>query len=156
VAGENHIEYNHIHDVLEKLHDGGGIYTLSLQAGSTIRGNLVHNNGRFTGDRYDKDMLVGNATTLPKEELKKLEGLKGFPGGIYLDEASGGFDVSENIVYDVAIPFNYHDVGMNGRFGTNRIHDNHFNIRPEDPRFPVDLADKAGLEPDFRHLTQRS
>ncbi len=155
VASGNRIERNHVHHVLEKLHDGGGIYTLSLQPDSVIRGNHVHDNGRFDGHRFDQDMLVGSGLTLPKETLKQVETLKGFPGGIYLDEASGGFDVSENIVYHVAVAFNYHDVGMNGRFRTNRIHDNHFNIPPDDPRFPAGLAEQAGLPPAYRHLLEK-
>ena len=36
-------EYNHIHDVMKKLADGAGIYTLGFQPGTVLRGNLIHN-----------------------------------------------------------------------------------------------------------------
>lgn len=41
-AKNNRIEFNHIHHVMQALHDGGGIYTLSNQPGSIIRGNHIH------------------------------------------------------------------------------------------------------------------
>ena len=53
------VEYNHIHHVLQKLFDGGGIYTKDgVSAASTLRGNLIHdvggdsfaNNGFFLDD----------------------------------------------------------------------------------------------------------
>jgi hypothetical protein len=152
VACGNVIECNHIHHVLQKLHDGGGIYTLSMQAGSVIRGNHVHDNGCFSGDRFERDWLVGNSTYLPKADLDRLSTIRGFPGGIYLDEASGGFTVTGNLVYNVAVPFNYHDVGMDGRCGTNRIQGNFFNIAPTDTGFPATVAESAGLSPQYRHL----
>lgn len=73
IAGQNVIEYNHIRNCLEKLHDGGGIYMLGYQPGSRIKGNHVHDN------------------------------VVGAPGGIYLDEGSSGYtDISRNVVYRVA------------------------------------------------------
>jgi hypothetical protein len=35
-------EFNHIHHVMQKLADGGGIYTLGYQPGTVLRGNLIH------------------------------------------------------------------------------------------------------------------
>lgn len=44
VSRDNLIAYNHIHDIGQKLlSDMGGIYTLSVQPGTVIRNNLIHN-----------------------------------------------------------------------------------------------------------------
>lgn len=45
VCKENSIRFNHIHSVMQELIDGGGIYTLSLQPGTVVEGNHVHDSG---------------------------------------------------------------------------------------------------------------
>ncbi|MFP4191634.1 MAG: right-handed parallel beta-helix repeat-containing protein [Candidatus Hydrogenedentota bacterium] len=65
------VEANHIHDVMQVLSDGGGIYTLGLQPGAVLRDNLIHSvplnlgraesNGMFI-DEGSKELLIeGNA-----------------------------------------------------------------------------------------------
>lgn len=71
---DNRIEYNHIHHINfdRLLSDNGAIYTLGVQPGSTIRGNLIHDI-RFYG----------------------------YGGwGIYPDEGSGDMLIDDNIVYN--------------------------------------------------------
>ncbi len=142
-AKGNRIEYNHIHHVLQRLHDGAGIYTLSMQPDSVIRGNHVHDNGGFSGKGYEDGYLVLGA--VDGEETRRLIEQKGFPGGIYMDECSGGFDVYENIVYNVAIPCFFHDAGLTGGPERVSVHDNWYNISPEDSLFPGEAAAKAGI-----------
>ena len=51
-AKSNRIELNHIHHVMQQLNDGGGIYTLSNQPGTVIRGNHIHDNRGSPGGIY--------------------------------------------------------------------------------------------------------
>ena len=83
VCRRNRIEYNHIHHVMQQRTDGGGIYTLSRQPGTIIRGNHIHDNG------------------------------PGVPGGIYLDEGSADIEVTGNLVYAVGRAMNYNNYAQN-------------------------------------------
>ncbi|MBM4032095.1 MAG: right-handed parallel beta-helix repeat-containing protein [Planctomycetes bacterium] len=51
-AKNNRVEFNHIHHVMRDLADGGGIYTLSIQPGTVIRGNHIHDNRGGPGGIY--------------------------------------------------------------------------------------------------------
>lgn len=75
----------------------------------------------------------------------------GWFGGIYLDEGSGYIEVTENVVYNVTKPMNFNNKVQN-RIATCREHDNYFDIKPTDHDFPKAVADKAGLEPEYRDL----
>lgn len=67
----NLVEFNHIHDVMRRLADGGCIYTLGRQPGTVLRGNLLHdarrtptafgapNNGIFF-DQGTQELLIEN------------------------------------------------------------------------------------------------
>lgn len=82
VSKDNRIEKNHIHDLGKGwLSDMGGIYTLSVQPGTVVRGNLIHD--------IEKANYGGWA--------------------IYLDEGSSYILVENNICYNTTSqPFNVH------------------------------------------------
>lgn len=120
IAHSNEISYNHIYRVTQKLHDGGGIYTLSMMPNSQIKGNLVHDNS-------------------------------GWPGGIYLDEGSGGITVTNNVVYGTALGYFYH-AAVPGKQETNTVTNNYFDVAPTSSNYPVAIAEFAGLESDYQHL----
>jgi len=121
-AGNNRIEFNHIHDVMLKRNDGGGVYMLSNQPGTVIRGNHIHDNNKGGG-----------------------------PGGIYLDEGSGFIEITGNSVYAVPTPMNYNNRAQD-RIATCNEHDNFFGIAPDAVDFPKAVVENAGLEPAYRDL----
>ena len=80
---ENTIHGNHIHNILNILSDGGGIYSLGLQPGSRITKNLIH----------DVKVNAGRAES----------------NGMFLDEGTMELLVEENIIYNIArSPLRFH------------------------------------------------
>jgi len=116
---------NHIHDVMQKLADGGGIYTLGFQPGTVLRGNLIH-------DVHRSAYAHGGAPN----------------NGFFIDEGSKGFRFESNVVHATAgeaVRFNqtqreWHTWKANS-FG-----------RDATPAIIAEAGKHAGLEPDFRKL----
>jgi len=126
------IEYNHIYEVMHRLNDSGCIYTLGFQPGSIIRGNLMHG-VRIGG--YAAGAVCNN--------------------GIFLDQGSKGFLVEDNVIYDVdqqagarnsAIRFN--QSSRDWQIWIN----NSFDTADQAPEATKMLAEKAGLEPQYKSL----
>lgn len=120
VSKNNIIENNDISQCMMKLHDGAGIYTLGDMPGSSIKGNLIHDN-------------------------------VGWPGGIYLDEGSGGMTVDQNITYNVQVDLN-HNVREH-TYGYKADHyvdggNNFYGVAPDNSRYPAELAANAGVQED--------
>jgi hypothetical protein len=70
------VELNHIHDAMQMLADGGGIYSLGFQPGTVLRGNLIHHIHR---SRFAQGGAPNN--------------------GFFIDEGSKGFLFEANTVY---------------------------------------------------------
>lgn len=84
----NIINANHIHHVMNRLSDGGGIYTLGQQPGSRISNNLVH----------DVTVNQGRAES----------------NGMFLDEGTRDVVIENNIVYNIArSPLRFHKAVSN-------------------------------------------
>lgn len=80
---ENTIHGNHIHHIMNKLSDGGGVYSLGLQPGSRITDNLIH----------DIKVNAGRAES----------------NGMFLDEGTRQLLVADNIIYNIArSPLRFH------------------------------------------------
>lgn len=120
---ENLVEYNHIYDVMNRLCDGGCIYTLGFQPGTIIRGNHLHDAHR---SRY----------------------AQGAPNnGMFIDEGSKGFLFQENVIYSTAaelVRFNQ----CQREWHTWK--DNHFGEPAAVKQSGKDIIAKAGLQPGYR------
>ena len=112
-------ENNDISSCMQRLNDGGAIYTLSNMPGSILRGNYIHNVPNPYGAIY-----LDEAT-------------------------GGFIDISENVVFDVYRPYFYHDVGYSSRKQEcqDAQHDNFFTTgkaeNPEDP-LVLEIQQNAG------------
>lgn len=85
---ENVIDGNHIHHIMQKLSDGGGIYMLGLQPGSKIVNNHIH----------DVNLNVGRAES----------------NGMFLDEGTTDVVVANNLIYNIAkSPLRFHRATTN-------------------------------------------
>lgn len=84
----NVINGNHIHDIMQILSDGGGIYMLGLQPGSKITNNHIH----------DVKINAGRAES----------------NGMFLDEGTTDVLVENNLIYNIAkSPLRFHKATIN-------------------------------------------
>ncbi len=116
------VEYNHIYDVMTKMADGGGLYTLGYQPGTVLRVNHIHGVRR---NPYANG--AGN-------------------NGLYLDAGSKGFLIEDNVVYGAAgeslfLNENQHD--------WHTWKNNFFDAKPADL---LKVVGEAGLEPAYRKI----
>jgi len=125
---ETVVEFNHIHDAMMLLADGGGIYSLGLQPGTVLRGNHIHD--------IHRSRFAGSAPN----------------NGIFLDEGSKEFLLEGNVIYRTAqqpVRFN------RSKQDLHTWRDNSLGVPPDGPKFPEAAKDtlaKAGLEPAFRDI----
>jgi len=84
----NQIAYNNIHHVMQRLSDGGGIYTLGWQPGTRLIGNVIH----------DIPVNAGRAES----------------NVMFLDQGTTDLEVKENTIYHVArSPIRFNMAGKN-------------------------------------------
>jgi hypothetical protein len=120
VCRENVIEYNHIHDVMQRLADGGGIYTLGFQPGTVLRGNLIHDVKRSPYAQGSRN------------------------NGFFLDEGSKGFLLEANTVYDTANEPVRHNANQPD---WHTWKDNSFGQKAAPGTPAAEAAAQAGVEP---------
>lgn len=135
-AEHNEIMYNRIHHVMGMLNDGGGIYTLSAQPESTISWNYISDISRSQAH------------------------------GIYPDEASAYFDITDNVVeritnnwlnmwtntiHDNNAQYNYADTASLMNACTNCTVDNNTTVtNGKWPTMARLIMDSAGIEQAYR------
>ena len=127
---ENTIEYNHIYDVMNRLCDGGCIYTLGFQPGTVIRGNHLHDahRSRYAQGAPNNGMFIEN-------------------NGMFIDEGSKGFLFEQNVIYNTAselVRFNQCQRDW------HTWKDNSFGPAAEVREAGKAIITRAGLEPAYR------
>lgn len=79
---------NHIHHIMQKLSDGGGIYTLGLHPDTYLRSNTIHH----------VPVNAGRAES----------------NGMFLDQGSTSITIEDNTIYAIArSPLRFHQAGKN-------------------------------------------
>lgn len=119
------VECNHVYDVMNRLCDGGCLYTLGFQPGTVIRGNHFHDVRRN-----------GMAQGAPNN-------------GMFIDEGSKGFLFEKNAVYNAhgeLVRFNQCQRDW------HTWQDNCFGSEAEVKQSGREIIDKAGLESPWREL----
>ncbi|HEX6987013.1 MAG TPA: right-handed parallel beta-helix repeat-containing protein, partial [Planctomycetaceae bacterium] len=87
-ARENRVERNRIRDVMSLMSDGGGVYTLGLQPGTTLAGNVI--------------------SAIPKGAGRAEA------NGLFLDEGTTGLTIEGNTIFTIADPpLRFHKAGRN-------------------------------------------
>ena len=99
----NVVEYNHIHDAMMLLADGGGIYSLGFIPDTVIRGNHIHD--------VRRSKFAGRAPN----------------NGIFLDQGSKDFRIEGNAIHDTAGAIIRHNQNQPE---WHEWVDNHFDVEP--------------------------
>ena len=120
----NIVEYNHVYDVMKKLTDGGGIYTLGYQPGTILRSNHIHDVRRST-------FAYGGAPN----------------NGFFIDQGSKGLFFESNVVYATsgkALRFNM------SRVNWHQWKRNNFGQEKPKGKNAEEIMSKAGPEASYR------
>ena len=113
------VEYNHIHNAMKNLADGGGIYTLGFQPGTILRDNLIY-------DVCRSSFAYGGAHN----------------NGIFLDQGSKGFLLEDNVIYNTSEePIRFNQCEKSWHIGIN----NSFGINPDEVEYPTGTAKRASF-----------
>jgi len=119
------VAYNHVYEVMQRLYDGGTIYTLGFQPGTVIRGNHLHGVRR-------SNYAFGRAGN----------------NGIFFDQGSKEMLIEDNVIYDISdSPIRFNQCDKKWQAWRN----NTFDITPSMPQFNKEIAEIAGLEPAYRN-----
>jgi hypothetical protein len=117
------IEYNHVYDVMNRLCDGGCIYTLGFQPGTIIRGNHLHGVHR-------SPMAQG----APND-------------GMFIDQGSKGYLFERNVIYDTAAaPIRFNQCQRDW----HTWNDNHIGEEAEVKKTGKEIIEKAAVRPPWR------
>ena len=140
VAKNNRIENNYVHDHVQTLHDGGGIYSLSAQPGSLISGNVITGQRNLYGAIYldigSRGITVSNNAIFDNiQSIFAIGGENTFTGNYWQNRFAGDLDIF------LPPP----------QFGPNTLNNNHVITSRQE--VPAGLITAAGIEDGFKDIT---
>ena len=142
-AQNNLITNNYIHDVMKSLHDGGGIYTLSAQPNSAIRGNYLQYGYADYGAIYPDE---GSAYFNINNNVVK--------------QPNNWLYMWKNTIHDNIAQYNYSDTANmvnnckldNLNQSTCTVNSNTTVTNGIWPTAAINIMDNAGIEPAYRDI----
>lgn len=133
IDGGHYVHHNHIHNIMQKMYDGGAVYTLGSQPGTRVEYNVFHDQYHDYGTMYWDDGSRGISMThnCVYDSLRNviMKGAKNVSRDNY-------FERVDNMMFGL-----YDD--------TNILEP---NTHVTDMNFPLELLNGAGLRPEFYHL----
>jgi hypothetical protein len=134
-AKDNRIVHNYVHDVMQKLHDGAVLYTLSAQPGSVIKGNYVDHGTDPGGIYLDQGSsyftVTGNVVSHISQWLK-------------LTSANNINNIIQLNYVDTA---GYTDAGVNNIIGRTTLFPS-----GSIPQGAKDIMRNSGIESRYNHI----
>ena len=83
-----------------------------------------------------------------------IHNMSSWPGGLYLDEGSGGMKVEGNISYDTPYTcfYNIREFTLGHRMDQPDFKENYWNTAPESDAYPHELAEQIGIEKTYENI----
>jgi hypothetical protein len=150
-AGHNVIEANHIHQVVQVLRDGGGIYTLSAQPGSVLRGNYLHDVGNTPTSQFNFAGIYHDEGTRFYSDTGNVVAGVEFWLQMWIETIQDNTLTANWVDYDRT--FCNHVAGDSAtcNFGSNSVTGNVFTAGAW-PAEAQAVMDAAGLEPAYQDI----
>ncbi len=150
-TGGHRVEYNHIHHVMQRLSDGGGIYTLGRQPGTVLKHNHIHHIPLNAGRAESNGMFLDQGSDLIRIESNCIHDVEKSP--LRFHKAWDVTVVGNVLVHPEGVPTLRYN---NTKPATIRKRDNvamtQTNYRKQYPQDKVTQVLGAGVEPEFRKL----
>ena len=133
IDGGHYVHHNHIHNMMQKMFDGGAIYTLGSQPGTRVEYNVFHDQYHDYGTMYwdDGSRKISMTHNCVYNSIRNVI-MKG-AGNVSRDNY---FERVDNMMFGL-----YDD--------TNILEP---NTHVTDMNFPIELLNGAGLQTEFYHL----
>jgi hypothetical protein len=137
IMENNSVKFNRIYGIMNFLHDGGGIYTLSTQPGLNVSYNVIHDSGNcglYLDERTNGSVWSFNVAWDCENEMQDHS----------MYEESIWNEVFNNYCEDYP--------KLLWCWYTDRDSQQIWGLRPGKAGFPQDIVDMSGVEIEYQYL----